>query len=183
MAAACGEGRARVWWGRCFIDDRRGSAAVEFGILAIPFFLLVFAIIEVALQFFVAEILDTATSQAARLIRTGEAYHAGMTGHTFKARICANMVALVDCQSHLHIDVQTYSAFADYQATSPVDADGNVVAEPFTAGAPKQKLIIVVRAFYSWPVFFALLPHPGVRTAAGEVLLSSVQAFRTEYFP
>ena len=78
MAAACGEGRARVWWGRCFIDDRRGSAAVEFGILAIPFFLLVFAIIEVALQFFVAEILDTATSQAARLIRTGEAYHAGL---------------------------------------------------------------------------------------------------------
>jgi Flp pilus assembly protein TadG len=164
--------------------DCRGAVAVEFGLVSIPFFLLLFAIIEVSLQFFVGEILDTATATAARLIRTGEAYKAGMTASQFKAKICERMLNLVDCDTYLSVDVRYYSQFSDYTPTSPLDSDGNVTGVQFQGtGAPWTKQIAIVRSFYAWPVYFNLLPHTSVRTAGGRELLSSVVAFRTESFP
>lgn len=169
---------------RRFGRDRQGSAAVEFGIVAIPFFMLLFAIIEVALQFFVSQILDTATSSAARLIRTGEAYAASMTQSQFQAEVCEKMLNLVDCASKLSVDAQKYSQFSDYTLSSPLDSDGNFISPPpFTTGQANTKQIIVVRAFYAWPIYFNLLPHTSVRTASGRELLSAVVAFRTESFP
>lgn len=165
------------------MGDRRGSVAVEFGFVSIPFFLLLFAIIEVALQFFVTQILDTATSSSARLIRTGEAYKAGMTQDEFKAKICEKMLNLVDCSSYLYVDVRKYSQFSDYAPTTPLDEDGNLTTPDYDVGTPLTKQIMVVRSFYAWPVYFNMLPHTSVRTADGRELLSSVVAFRTESFP
>jgi Flp pilus assembly protein TadG len=56
-----------------FGRSQDGSAAVEFALVATPFFALLFAIIETALVFFADQALDTAVQSTARLLRTGQA--------------------------------------------------------------------------------------------------------------
>ena len=53
---------------RRFRRNRRGSAAVEFALVAPIFFAVLFAIIELALVFFASQILETVTQDCARLI-------------------------------------------------------------------------------------------------------------------
>jgi hypothetical protein len=69
-----------------FRRDERGATVIEFGLVALPFFGLLFAIIETALVFFAGQALETAVSNAARLIRTGQAQSAGYTVSDFKTR-------------------------------------------------------------------------------------------------
>ncbi|SCM78205.1 TadZ/CpaE, associated with Flp pilus assembly [uncultured Pleomorphomonas sp.] len=163
------------------LDDRRGAVAMEFAIVSIPFFLLLFAIFEMALMFFIGQVLDTATMSASRLIRTGEAKAQSLTQDQFKAKICAGMVSLVNCDARLYVDVQSYSSFGSYTPTSPLDKDGNISSTKYTSGNKSE--IIVVRSFYAWPVMFDLLARSTTRLASGDQLLGAVVAFQTEPFP
>lgn len=65
-----------------------GAVAIEFAIIALPFFALLFGIIELAIIFFLNSSLDSATSQAARGIRTGQ-----FCGNEddFKLAVCRGM--------------------------------------------------------------------------------------------
>lgn len=163
------------------LSDRRGAVAVEFAIVSIPFFLLLFAILEMALMFFVGQVLDTATVSASRLIRTGEAKALPLDQYKFKIKVCEGMVNLVDCETRLHVDVQSYSTFGAYAPTSPLDEDGNITTTRYTNGNKNE--IIVVRSFYAWPVMFDMLARSTTRLANGDQLLGAVVAFQTEPFP
>lgn len=163
------------------LDDRRGAVAMEFAIVSIPFFLLLFAILEMALMFFIGQVLDTATVSASRLIRTGEAKAQSLTQDQFKTKICDGMVNLVDCSSRLYVDVQSYSSFGSYSPTSPLDKDGNITSTKYTTGNKNE--IIVVRSFYAWPVLFDVLARSTTKLSNGDQLLGAVVAFQTEPFP
>ena len=52
-----------------FADARGGAAAVEFALISVPFFLLLFGIIELALVFLLSTTLDNAAVEASRTIR------------------------------------------------------------------------------------------------------------------
>ncbi len=67
-------------------DD--GAVAVEFAIIALPFFALLFAIIELAIIFFLNSSLESATFETARKVRTGT-----FCGDedTFKLAVCQGM--------------------------------------------------------------------------------------------
>ena len=58
---------------RAFTRNRNGSAAIEFAILALPFFVVVFAIAEIAVMYFVDSGLDAALHKAVRQVRVGVA--------------------------------------------------------------------------------------------------------------
>lgn len=163
------------------LSDRRGAVAMEFAIVSIPFFLLLFAILEMALMFFIGQVLDTATVTASRLIRTGEAKAQALSQDQFKAKICDGMVNLVDCSSRLYVDVQSYSTFASYTPTSPLDKNGNITGTKYTTGNKSE--IIVVRSFYAWPVLFDVLARSMTKLSNGDQLLGAVVAFQTEPFP
>ncbi len=154
---------------------------MEFAIVSIPFFLLLFAILEMALMFFVGQVLDTATVSASRLIRTGEAKAQAITQDQFKAKVCEGMANLVDCDTRMYVDVQSYSTFASYSPSSPLDASGHIKATSYTAGNKSE--IIVVRSFYTWPVLFDVLARSTTRLSNGDQLLGAVVAFQTEPFP
>ena len=154
---------------------------MEFAIVSIPFFLLLFAILEMALMFFIGQVLDTATVSASRLIRTGEAKAQSLSQDQFKANICTGMVNLVDCNARLYVDVQSYSSFGAYTPTSPLDKDGNITSTHYTTGNKSE--IIVVRSFYAWPVLFDVLARATTKLASGDQLLVAVVAFQTEPFP
>ena len=99
----------RITTVRRFARRKDGAAAVEFAIVAFPFFALMFAIIETALVFLAQQTLETVTTNAARLILTGQAQAQGLTQTTFKNAVCAQVVALFNCASGININVQTFS--------------------------------------------------------------------------
>ena len=72
---------------RRFRRNRRGSAAVEFALVAPIFFGLLFAIMEVALMFFASQVLEKVTQDAARMIMTGQAQNLTYTKQDFK-KLC-----------------------------------------------------------------------------------------------
>jgi len=56
-----------------------GAAAVEFAMVAAPFFAVLFAIMETAMVFFAGQTLETAAADSSRLIFTGEAQQSGFS--------------------------------------------------------------------------------------------------------
>src|SRR5687767_9667187 len=137
-------------------DD--GSAAVEFGMVAAPFLALIFAIMETALVFFSGQALETAVADSARLIMTGQAQTQGFDQAAFKNAVCSRIYGLFDCQNGVSVDVKEYSAFSGVDLTPPLDANGVFQNnQGFQPGGPGD--IVVVRLFYQWPIYVALLQN------------------------
>src|SRR4249919_657484 len=84
---------------RRLIRQQDGAAAIEFGIVAAPFLALIFAIIETAVVFFAGQTLETAGSDSARLIMTGQAQTQGFDQAAFKNAVCAKIYGLFNCQA------------------------------------------------------------------------------------
>ena len=83
--------------------------------------------------------------------------------------------------SHDYLLTRTFS-FDSIDLTNPVDGDGNLVKN-FTYQPGNGGDIVVVRAFYEWPVFVTLLGLNFGNLANGAHLLSATAAFRNEPFP
>jgi Flp pilus assembly protein TadG len=152
-----------------------GTAAIEFGMVAAPFLLLVFAIIETALVFFAGQTLETAVADSARLIMTGQAQNQGFDQTAFKNAVCAKIYGLFDCANGVKVDVKTYASFGAINLAPPLDADGNFQnTMNYQPGGPGD--IVVVRLFYQWPVFLTLLQN----MAGNKRLLIATSTFRNE---
>ena len=165
-----------------FRRDETGATAVEFGLVAVPFVALMFAILETALVFFAGQTLETAVSNAARLIRTGQAQQQGFDANKFKEQICMQVMALFNCDADLVFDVRTYQTFDSINLSKPVDDNGNLLTN-FTYQPGKGGEIVVVRAFYEWPVFVKLLGLNLTNMTNGTHLLAATSAFRNEPYP
>lgn len=167
---------------RSFRRAQDGHAAVEFAIVAAPFFFMLFAMMELAIIFTISTTLDDGMRLAARRIRTGEIQTAGGANQTaFKNEVCANMVWLTThCQTHLSIDVRTYASFAASTPPNPVQANGtfNNGALTFTPGGPEE--IVLVRGFYRWPLFTPFLSQALGKLSNNEAVVTSAATFRNE---
>ena len=99
MSRAVSTAPLRNIWRR-FGRNRRGSAAVEFALVAPVFFALLFAIIETAIVFFAGQVLETMTANASRLIMTGTEQNTGAAAvqqDDFKQKVCNQIPALFTC--------------------------------------------------------------------------------------
>jgi Flp pilus assembly pilin Flp len=165
-----------------FHSDERGVSLVEFGLVAVPFIALTFAILETALMFFAGQTLDTAVARSARLIRTGQAQQQGFDINKFRDDICDQILSLFSCDGNLKLSVKKFPTFADIDLDRPVDADGNLnVDETYDPGHGGD--IVVVRAYYEWPTYVRLLGNNLSDMPDGNHLLVSTAAFRNEPFP
>jgi len=165
-----------------FAKGRRGAAAVEFALVSIPFFALLFGIIEVGLIYFVATTLEAATNEAAREIRTGQLQSQGtpVTATTFKTLVCNQLSWLgSNCTSNLFVQVQTYSTFATITQPTPI-TNGQINQNnlTFSMGGPGD--IVLVQAFYEWTVLAPALDNIGTPLSGGKMLLTSTAVFRNE---
>ena len=164
-----------------FGGAQSGAAAVEFALVATPFFLLLFGIIELAFIFLVSSSLENATAEAARTIRTGQMQSGGgATASSFKTAICNNFGWLQsDCTANLSVDVRTYQTFASVTAPQPVtNGTFNAAALTFAPGGPND--IVVVRAYYQWPLIAPMLSQALQQLNGGKALITSTAAFRNE---
>jgi Flp pilus assembly protein TadG len=165
---------------RRFRGNRRGSAAVEFALVAPVFFALLFAIVETAMVFFANQVLETITQNSARYIMTGQAQSAGFTQTQFKTYVCGQIPALFAC-GNVYVDVQSYSAFSSVSVNSQIDGAGNFINNmQYNPGTGSD--IVVVRLFYQWPLFVTGLGYNIANLAGSKRLLTATAAFRNEPF-
>jgi Flp pilus assembly protein TadG len=163
---------------RRFRRNRRGSAAVQFALVAPLFFGLLFAIIEAALIFFAGQVLETITQNSARMILTGQAQTASYTQGQFANYVCTQVPALFNCSS-IYIDVESYSSFQNVTINSQIDGTNNFINNmQYSPGGPGD--IVVVRLFYQWPTFVTGLGFNFSNLSGNKILLSATAAFKNE---
>lgn len=168
-----------------YFRNRDGATAVEFAIVAGPFFALVLAIVETALVFFAGQMMESSVSEAGRVIRTGQAKPpAGITQTELKQQICEHAVLLRSCEAKLMLDVRVFNDFEESQdeLEKPLLDDDDELDVEVQYDPGQGTDIVVVRAFYPWP---SLIPGFGIgpgNLANGDRLLVAVAAFRNEPF-
>jgi hypothetical protein len=176
--------------GRSFAGSERASTAIEFGLLALPFFTIIGAILETSMVFFAGQVLDSAVQDATRLIRTGQAQSGGYTATTFRGAICSGLYRLFDC-SKLKIKVSVLSTFSSTASSvsTPIKTSCNPstdpnqcwnVVESYNPGAGSS--IILVEAYYKWDVMINFGGFNLQNQPDGSRLLAAVRVFRNEPF-
>ena len=158
-------------------DD--GATAVEFGMVAFPFFFMMFAILELALVFVLDSVLENAAIETGRLIRTGQASAQNMTAEQFKTSLCSRMsIFSADCEDRADVDVRVIPQF-DIDPPDPM-ADGTFDESSLTYanGAPGD--LILVRVWYRHPLVTPFLAQGLSRLGDGTARLTATTAFRNE---
>lgn len=149
MRACKGHARSPI----ALLQDCRAATTVEFGLVAVPFLILIVGIMELALVFLASGLLDTATAETARATSLAGS---APTEVTLAEQICAAMPALGrNCGTALQVEL------------AELDAGSG------------QSAIVLVRAVYRWPL---LSPLIGRALAAGDGTIAFVatSAFRLE---
>lgn len=159
---------------------REGSTAVEFAMIALPFFVLLFGILEVGLLLMLDAVVETSVSDASRLIRTGQAQQQAMTPQLIKQKLCDQMSVFAgDCPSRAFIDVRVVDAFSNPVAPDPF-ASGVFDSSKldFKPGGPGDR--VLVRIWYEHPIVTPFIGQALSRTTDHKVWLTTSLAFRNE---
>ncbi len=163
---------------RAMLRRRDGNAAVEFALVAAPFFALLIAILETALVFFAQQVLQTATTQASRLIMTGQAQSGAMTATQFQQAVCTDAAPLFSC-SGIYVNVQTFSSFSSVSQMNPLSG-GNFNSASMNYSIGTQGDIELVQVFYQWPVLTGPLSFNISNMNGSSRLLVATAVFRNE---
>jgi Flp pilus assembly protein TadG len=167
---------------RHLLADRSGATAVEFAMVALPFFALLFSIMELGMMFMTATTIEAATVSAARQIRTGQLQAGGgNTAAAFKTLICNGMswISTGDCMANLSVDVRTFPNFASVSVTPPI-TNNQIDQTQLTYNAGAACDIVLVRAFYPYSLITPML-EPGLpNLGSNQRLITTAVAFRNE---
>lgn len=141
---------------RRFTRNSKGSIAIEFAALALPFSMLVFAILESCISFAAQQVLANATDDVARQMRTGQLTTADLklTPDELKDRICARLEIVVasGCEG-LVIDLKNYETFEKAaEQRIKFKADGDIDTKDFKIDLGLSGSKNQLRVFYRWPV-------------------------------
>jgi Flp pilus assembly protein TadG len=188
----------RRWSIAAFRRSRDGAAAIEFALLAIPYFMVVFAIIETFIAFAGEELVSNAVDTMGRKIRTGQITAANTDRTAFRTAFCKEISILITCSAteaatpnKLFVDVQKFATFGAIPTTIPRKStasfsDLDTSALQYAPGGAGT--INMVRAYYKWQVIGDLIrPYiSNVRPADGSsayFLIVATAAFQNEQYP
>lgn len=163
--------------------DTCGASAVEFAIVAAPFFALMIAIFEISISFFVQQTLETAGERASRQLMTGKAQTSNMTQAQYKALVCANLPDFMHCD-RLIVDVRSGNLYSQMNM-SPLAITFNGSGKPSadTRFAPgKGGEITVSKIMYVWDGNSGPLGFSLSNMANGSRLITAVNVFKTEIY-
>ena len=162
-----------------FIKSEDGATAAEFALVSIPFIILLFGIIEIAIIFAANLILESGTQEAARLIRTGQ-FSASQTATQFKEELCNRVSVLLDCDDSLYIDVVTFNNFGGSTPPPPPSPSSIANGGSFTLGG--QGAITLVRTYYAWDIITPLIGTLFSDFGANKRLVMASVVFKNEPF-
>lgn len=163
-------------------DGERGSAAIEFAMVAPVLFLFLFGIIETGVIFFGSAMLQNATDDTARQIRTG--ILAGtLQREDIVNKICSEVQGLIsnsDCTNNLQVDLRAYNSFSSSSYPDVTNSNGTVDAAKLEIQTAGDCQVVLFRSFYPWKIMTPLMSTLLANASGGIYLLSSSAAFRTE---
>jgi len=146
--------RRRAGVGALFFRNREGSTAIEFTLLAIPFAMLVFAILESCISFAGQQVMANITDDIARQIRTGQLRPANISETSLKKTICDRLEIIVadDCPG-LEVDLRQFTSFADAASIRiKLTSDRDLDTSDFDVAPGPSMSKNMLRVFYKWPV-------------------------------
>jgi Flp pilus assembly protein TadG len=179
---ALGRLRSRA---KTYLRNGEGSAAIEFGLLAIPFFMLIFGILELAIILFLNATMTHAVGEAGRQIRVGNFQACGGDrAEEFKKLICEKMSTLGRCSERLSVDVKSGPNFQSIVLPDPPEVEDtestipNGTVDSTVGGEP-----VVARAVYYYSLVLpAQITRLETNKGSGIRKLQSSTAFRNEPF-
>ncbi|MBX9469715.1 MAG: pilus assembly protein [Rhizobium sp.] len=195
--------RFRLW--RKLARSKDGAAAIEFAILAIPYFMIIFAIIETFVAFAAEQLVTNAVNTLGRQMRTGQITYqlnrpsTDMDMLKFRKAFCDEVNIMIQCSeteistpSKLYIDARTFASFGAIPKTIPrvstaTFADIDPTSFKFTPGGPST--INMLRAYYRWQVITDLIrPYittirPSDGSMPSDFLIVATTAFQNENYP
>jgi Flp pilus assembly pilin Flp len=160
--------------------NQSGAAAVEFALVAVPFCLLLFAILDAAMIFFVSGMLSNAVDLSVRQVRLGVANQSGWTAADFKKQICSRIPVNTDCANSLVVIVQPVSSFSPPPGQQLVKNGVLQVNSSYALGGAASYMI--VQAFLPWSSLMSAVTPQSMRLSGGKILLSASALFKNEPF-
>ncbi len=162
---------------RRFRRKEEGATAIEFALIAIPFFLVFMALFEMSTMLLAQYELQQAMTNAARAIRTGQA-RSGLSLNDFRDSYVCPHLTFVKC-SNIKIEAKNFSSFG---AVSYTDADEDYLDDPsktlpFSIGGPSE--VMAIRMFYKWKFFTPLIGQFMGKTGNSRYLAAGT-VFRNE---
>ncbi len=178
-----------------------GSTALEFGILAIPFFMIIAATIETLIAFAGEQLLVNAVDKMSRQLRTGQiTFNQGqptdLTETEFRQLFCNEIKIVLSCSEvispdqKLYIDLKTVVNYSDIDVGIPkvsAAAYSELDTSGFTYSPGGSGSINVLRVYYKWDVTIDLIrPYitnirPGTE-GSEYYLMVATTAFRNEVY-
>jgi len=147
--------------------------------VALPFFVLLYSLIELGLVFMIDAVAENAVVDATRLVRTGQAYEQGFDATKFKTAFCNNMsVFKSGCAARTTVDVRVVASFAATDEGEDADGDGVPDKDNYNGGDAED--LVVVRIWYRQPMIAPSLTQAVSKGGPGEIVISSTTAFRNE---
>lgn len=156
--------------------------------LAVPFALLVFAILESCISFAGQEVMANITDDVARQLRTGQVRQANVTEATLKSMICSRLEIMVakDCPG-LEVDLRAYPSFAAAAQAGFNIQDGEIALtgitpSTFTVSPGLAESINMLRVFYKWPVMTDFMAKSMANLKYGNTLHFASMTWKDEPF-
>lgn len=173
---------------RRYAKSESGAAAVEFAMVALPFFMLLGVILETGVMMFFEYTLQASVQKASRLIRTGQAKTLALTAASFKTEICKTAGLLMDCTSKVTVYVDSDpTGFGALKAKFPTPttvgsaSDGSPGPAAFNCGQPLNAVGVV--ATYDWNFAFPFMNFNANTSVTTKRRLTGVVMFANEPFP
>ncbi len=170
---------------KAFRRDDAAATAVEFALLALPFFLIVGGILQISVVFLSTQILESAVHDATRNVRTGQIQRSSGTLETFRAQICDRLFGLYPDCSRLHLRVVEITNFESASVVVPTDAACTqdcdwTIPQIWLPGVGKST--VLVQAFYRYPITLQFGALGMSNMADGSRLIGTATVFQNEPF-
>ncbi len=176
-------GKRRRFGLRGFREDSRGAVAIEFVALAIPFALLVFAILESSISFAAQQVLANATDDVARQLRTGQIKAVDITKEKLKTMICNQLEIITsNCKDGLEVDLRRFDTFQQAAALRIQIKNGDIDTTGFGVSPGPSMSKNTLRVFYRWPVMTDFMRKSMSNLKDGKTLHFATATWQNEPF-
>ncbi len=170
-----------------FVKAERGSVAIEFALVALPFFTLIGVILESGVVLFVESTLQASVQEAARLVRTGQAQAGAYSAADFKTKVCKTANILINCSAGVTVYMDSRTTFLALKQNLPsfldvgIKVDGTDNTKSFVCGGPSATTAVV--ATYDWKLLMPGMGYMGNFNGNTVRRIAGFAMFQNEPFP
>ncbi len=172
---------------RQLLHNEDGSAAIEFGFVAMPFLLFVLGLLGMGLYYLAGSALEYGVEGAARKIRTGEAEKGNMTVGQFRTLVCESAGSAIDC-GKMSVIVQSKDTWSQIEPEACLDKDNNMRGSTGSVGEQVSKYsgsaskVVLVTLCYRWDMAdnFKILKLGSGDDGSGPTIIQAATAFKSE---